>query len=41
MEDDGMEGVVFVQHSKTDKQIECVASELNGNARATLSRQFK
>jgi len=37
-----MEGVLFVWQSKTKKkQIVCVASDLNGSARTTLSRQFK
>lgn len=36
-----MEGVLFVQQLKTEKQIACVASDLNGSARTTLSRQFK
>jgi hypothetical protein len=41
MKDDGMEGVVFVQQSRTEKQIVCVARDLNGSARTTLTRQFK
>ena len=36
-----MEGVLFVQQSKTEKRIVCVAGDLNESARTTLSRQFK
>jgi hypothetical protein len=40
-EDDGMEGVLFVRQSRTEKQIVCVASDMNGSARTALSRQFE
>jgi hypothetical protein len=39
-EEDGTEGVLFVQQLRTKEQTENVASVRNGCARTTLSRQF-
>jgi hypothetical protein len=38
---DGVEGAVFVQRLRAEKQIGNVASGQNGCARTTVSRQFK
>jgi hypothetical protein len=41
VEEDGMEGTLFVQQLRTEKQSENVASAQNKCATTTLSRQFK
>jgi hypothetical protein len=41
VEEDGMEGALYVQHLRTKKQTGNVAGAQNGCARATEPRQFK
>jgi hypothetical protein len=41
VEEDGVEGALFVQQLRTEKQTGYVASAQNGCARASVSRQFK
>jgi hypothetical protein len=41
VEEDGVEGALFVQQLRTEKQTVNVASAQHGCTRATLSRQFK
>jgi hypothetical protein len=41
VEEDGVEGAVFVQQLRTEKQNGNVASAQNGCARATVPRHFK
>jgi hypothetical protein len=41
VEEDDMEGALFVQQLSTEKQAGNVANVQNGCARATLCRQFK
>jgi hypothetical protein len=41
VEEDGIEGALFVQQLRTEKQTGNVASAQNGCAMATVSRQFK
>ena len=41
MEEDHVEGVLFVQKLRTEEQNENVTSAQNGCARTTLPRQFK
>jgi hypothetical protein len=41
VEEDSVEGAVFSQQLRTEKQIGNVASGQNGCARAPVSRQFK
>jgi hypothetical protein len=41
MAEDGIEGVLYVQQLRTEKQTGNIASAQNGYARTNLSRQFK
>jgi bacterioferritin-associated ferredoxin len=41
VEEDSVEGALFVQQLQTEKQMSKVASAQNECARATVSRQFK
>jgi hypothetical protein len=41
MEEDNVEGVLFVQKLRTEEQTGNVTSAQNGCARTTLSRKFK
>jgi hypothetical protein len=41
VEEDGVEGALFVQQLRTNKQPGNIASAQNGCARATASRKFK
>jgi len=41
MEEDNIEGVLFLQPLRTEEQTGNVTSAQNGCARTTLSRQFK
>jgi hypothetical protein len=41
VKEDGVEGALFVQQLRTEKQTGNVASAQNGCARTTVSRKFK
>jgi len=41
MEADSMDGALFVEQQRTEKQTGCAASAQNECERTTLSRQFK